>query len=197
MNIHHGNVSETIEVGEHKIRTTVYRKPKYTCEAIGSDAKDNKHILLIDYDQVKLDTLFKDINHLYSTENLGPFFIYQTDIHSYHLRCPAKVTYHHLIEIIKQTHCDHKILDEIRGMKRRNCNRVSGRGEKKKPVMEDTAFLPTEHEISKMHWDYIKKHDADKQTKKKMEKYEERYINKFDNSNINQLRIIYYGSSKE
>lgn len=197
MKIKQGHIVNKKEVGDHIIKTLIIPKPKYISEAMASDAKDHTHVLLVDYDETMLNRVKKDITYLATDKKLGPFFLYQTDVDSWHLRIPNKLPYQQLPKIMRKLHCDEKILTEIKGKKKRTCHRTSKRGPKKKPQLKKIKLLPPEKEISKKHWDYIKKHDANEEQKQKMERYEQEYSQAFDNSKLDNLKMVYYQSTKE
>lgn len=177
------------------LKLTIAPKPKNNPMGVNSLAKNNKHIILLDYDDAKTRVLKRDMKHLHNKFNCNLFLTYQTGKYNWHIRIPEKVTYHKLLEIHKETHADKKTFKELTTQKRMNTHRYTKKGDRPAPKMLRIIKKETpKRTISNKHWQFFK----DQTTKEKRKKMEE--IEKdldLDNSDPGNLKLVQYGTPRD
>lgn len=176
------------------IHTRIYPKPIHTCAGINSNARDNKHIVMIDYDDADLSVIKQDIRYLQGKYPLSLFFIYQTGPMSWHVRSPHKVTYQELYTILSDTHCDPYILTELKGFKRHTTNRISPRGSRPAPYVVDVIVGKGGNEISRGHYEIFKGDTTNPIYLKKLSEFERSAT--FDDSAPSEIGLVAYQTAK-
>lgn len=183
------NYEEKLDCGDYIIHTRVYPKPIHTCVGVNSDTYDNKHVVLLDYDDCKVEVVLKDMAYIAVKFGLGAFFLYQTGPTSWHLRSPVKLTFQEMTRVVSETHTDPYIFDELTGYKRRNTHRISKRGERMAPTLRKVFMIPTQREISKSHWEFFKKDYWGN-----LGDFERQLI--FDDTKIDDVPMVIYQTAK-
>lgn len=112
---------------------TILRKPQI-CIGYSSKTKDNKHILLLDYDGCEKEIVLEDIDFLQKQFFLPTAYLFSTKKNSYHVVFLSKHTPKEAKELMENTHIDINFVNSpIRSKFRSWVLRIGNKKGSKKP----------------------------------------------------------------
>jgi len=73
--------------------------------------KNGRYCIFLDYDNVDLNLIKPELEHLQINFNLSSFYIFQSSENSYHAVCFDKVNLHEYIQILRNSSVDPRYID--------------------------------------------------------------------------------------
>jgi len=173
---------------EKYISLVVFKKPEWV-SGVTSLCEDNKHILMIDYDNVCRWIVEKELEDL-AKKIKCIFYLFSTKeemkegelVGNYHAICLRKFYPHEIVKIQNQTSCDYAFTTmPLRNIYRSWVLRISPKRERDKPKFLKVIGKYVEGEISSAHLKLLQSlYNLPKINYKKQDNLNKIYLNKYE-----------------